>query len=56
MCAGDPSVFRGHSDLQFNVAKTALNNIQKLKAKTDAVVRDMQKVRSHLIIPSALCR
>lgn len=25
-------------------AKTALTNVQKLKAKTDAVVRDMQKV------------
>lgn len=25
-------------------AKTALTNVQKLKSKTDAVVRDMQKV------------
>ena len=39
----------------YDVAKTALNNIQKLKAKTDSVVRDMQKVRSHLIIPATLC-
>ena len=38
-------------NLLYCAAKTALNNIQKLKAKTDSVVRDMQKVRSHLIIP-----
>lgn len=31
-------------DLSDYVAKTALNNIQKLKAKTDSIVRDMQKV------------